>query len=132
MKVTRFPVHLLALNPLSPAHGLPHSFQTQNTFANFPLGPDRFPSCAAAPSSGEGEKFSFEAVPVSIDAHDAFLGATGVNAQAPVLLLRCDRHVDTEGIDRKAEEDGAESLDSGKAPDWSTSGAKNNHWIART
>lgn len=28
-----------------------------------------------------GEKFSFEAVPVSIDAHDAFLGATGVNAQ---------------------------------------------------
>merc|ERR1712187_566755 len=25
-----------------------------------------------------GEKFSFEAVPVSIDAHDAFLGSTGV------------------------------------------------------
>mmetsp|Transcript_34273 Transcript_34273/g.63930 ORF Transcript_34273/g.63930 Transcript_34273/m.63930 type:complete len:134 (+) Transcript_34273:313-714(+) len=28
-----------------------------------------------------GEKFSFEAVPVSIDAHEAFRGATGVNAQ---------------------------------------------------
>ena len=46
------------------------------------------PSRAAAPSSGGGEKFSFEAVPVSIDAHDAFLGATGVNAQAPVLGCR--------------------------------------------
>ena len=28
-----------------------------------------------------GEKFSFEAVPVSIDAHEAFRGASGVNAQ---------------------------------------------------
>jgi len=28
-----------------------------------------------------GEKFSFEAVPVSIDAHDAFAGSTGVNFQ---------------------------------------------------
>jgi len=28
-----------------------------------------------------GEKFSFEAIPVSIDAHDAFLGSTGVNVQ---------------------------------------------------
>ncbi|CAJ1425619.1 unnamed protein product [Effrenium voratum] len=28
-----------------------------------------------------GEKFSFEAVPLPIDGHDAFSGATGVNAQ---------------------------------------------------
>jgi hypothetical protein len=28
-----------------------------------------------------GEKFSFEAVPVTIDAHDAFIGATGVDVQ---------------------------------------------------
>eukprot|EP00933_Yihiella_yeosuensis_P021215 TRINITY_DN16847_c0_g1_i4.p1 TRINITY_DN16847_c0_g1~~TRINITY_DN16847_c0_g1_i4.p1 ORF type:complete len:272 (+),score=78.59 TRINITY_DN16847_c0_g1_i4:71-886(+) len=33
-----------------------------------------------------GEKFSFEAVPVSIDAHDAFWMATGVNAQVLVWV----------------------------------------------
>ncbi|CAK9095666.1 unnamed protein product [Durusdinium trenchii] len=44
-----------------------------------------------------GEKFSFEAVPVSIDAHDAFLGATGVNAQVlfwvSILELCCAKKV---------------------------------------
>lgn len=44
-----------------------------------------------------GEKFSFEAVPVSIDAHDAFLGATGVNAQVlfwvSIVELCCAKKV---------------------------------------
>jgi len=44
-----------------------------------------------------GEKFSFEALPVSIDAHDAYNGATGVNFQIlfwiSILELCCAKKV---------------------------------------